>query len=359
MKMSDNSQTNAVPTLSVVMTVYNGAQFITEAVRSVIDQTFRDFEFIIVDDGSTDETGIILNSLRDDRIILLRNEKSVGQTSALNSAIRRARGRYIARLDADDICKLNRFKCQVEFMERHPDVVIVGSSAMRVAPNGRHLGIWRVPMSDFDIRFTSLLTPPFIHPTVMFRREAIMTVGGYNEDLAMAQDYELWTRLLQHGHGRNLKACLLYYRQHDKAGTHRRRATQLKLHEVGMRAAQSSVLPDWSCSGTDIHILRKFLVGHTPEDTTSHAEWLKCMRLLFHLINFFFKTYPTAQFDTHTATSIIRLLGKACFRYGDASAICATVWKLLKFRWYSPFVLFRDFLSSMNYRMRRRLFSGT
>ena len=178
-----------MPAVSVVMSVYNGQEFLAEAVESVAGQTFSDFEFVIVDDGSTDATADILAEYakRDRRVRVLRHENR-GRPESLNRGIEAATAPLIARMDADDVSLRQRFEQQVEFMRARPDVVLLGGAAELITPERRTLRVYQPPTEDTELRATLLRHNPFRHPALMLRREAVLGVGGYRKALLDADD---------------------------------------------------------------------------------------------------------------------------------------------------------------------------
>lgn len=204
------------PTVSVLMPVHNGARFLEVSVNSILAQTVGDFELIIVDDGSTDKTSIILSNFAttDSRIKLLHNRSCQGISVALNQAVRLACAPLIARMDADDWAHESRFALQIESFQRSPGLVVCGSNATHVDEQMRPLFHTVLPLSDWDIRCATLFENPFVHSAVMIKADAFRRIGGYNESFSTTQDYELWARLMAHGKVRNLEDSLIKFRQH-------------------------------------------------------------------------------------------------------------------------------------------------
>jgi glycosyltransferase involved in cell wall biosynthesis len=179
------------------MAVYNGERYLREAVDSILNQTCKDFEFIILDDSSTDSTAAILKSYKDPRIISLQNEKNIGLTKSLNIGIAAAKGKYIARMDADDISLPSRLEEQLRFMEKNPDIVLTGSWAGLINEAGNTWGINKTTNDMVALKYSFLLgKPDFIHSSWFFRKDIIADMGGYNEIFNNAQDFELISRLL-------------------------------------------------------------------------------------------------------------------------------------------------------------------
>jgi len=177
------------------MSVYNGERYLREAIRSVVDQTFSDFEFIIIDDGSIDSTWIILNGWRDPRVRCLRNERRMGLTRSLIRGLQHAQGDYIARIDADDIALPERLKKQCEFLDAHSQTALVGSWVNVIDDEGRSLEIWREPEESHVLRWKLLFKNAIAHSGAMFRKSVAQVVGSYHEGLEFAQDYDLWSRI--------------------------------------------------------------------------------------------------------------------------------------------------------------------
>lgn len=182
------------PRVSVVMGVYNGERWLHEAVDSVLGQTLDDFELIVIDDGSTDSTAEILEAYRDPRLRVTRQPQA-GLTVSLNRLARQASAPLVARLDADDVALPERFARQVAFLDAHPEVGLLGTGCHDVDPAGRALRTYRPPEGDSEIRRALIRRNPFVHSSVMARRDALERAGFYDETLPVAQDYDLWVRL--------------------------------------------------------------------------------------------------------------------------------------------------------------------
>ncbi|MBS1732379.1 MAG: glycosyltransferase [Bacteroidetes bacterium] len=198
------------PVISVIMGVYNAETFLEEAIKSILNQSFRDFEFIIVNDASTDNSVAIINRFNDDRIRVINNESNIGLTRSLNKAIRQARGEFIARMDADDISFPDRFHEQVNFLKGHPAVALCGCQVFKTSKPGEGF-----PLDHEKIKALALASKPLAHPTVMWRRQAFIDNDlFYNESFRYAQDYELWSRALMKIKAANLPEHLFTYREH-------------------------------------------------------------------------------------------------------------------------------------------------
>jgi glycosyltransferase involved in cell wall biosynthesis len=186
----------SVPTVTVLMAVYNGEKYIRPTILSILNQTFKDFEFVIVDDASTDSTTEIIKSFEDPRIILHSNNDNLGQTKSLNIGLHLARGKYIARTDAGDVSLPRRLEKQVAHLENNPEIAVLGTSAFRYTENGDIIDIVHMPLSRAAMLQRILFTTPVVHVSVVMRRETIHDLGGYDENYRILADYELWSRLL-------------------------------------------------------------------------------------------------------------------------------------------------------------------
>jgi Glycosyl transferase family 2 len=186
------------PIVSVLMPVYNGARFLQEAVDTILAQSFRDFEFIVVDDGSTDATSQLLKRRSDSRMVLLQNSTNLGLPSSLNRGLSKASGKYIARQDADDLSFPERLKEQVRFLDQHLDTAVVGADYIETYEDRPLSNRIQMPKSDLDIKWHGLFQSPIAHATSVFRREVITAAGGYStESNALhVEDYDLWSRLI-------------------------------------------------------------------------------------------------------------------------------------------------------------------
>jgi hypothetical protein len=204
------------PIVSVVMSVFNGQAFLSEAIESILSQSFRDFEFVIVDDGSTDATAKIISAYasRDGRMRIFRHENK-GRAESLNVGISLAQARYIARMDADDIALPERLQMQVDFMELHPEVGLLGGAVELINTQGQILRIVRPPLEDTELRSLLLSNNPMFHPAVVMRKEVALACGGYRKALLDADDYDLWLRMSERSRLANLAKPILRYRIHS------------------------------------------------------------------------------------------------------------------------------------------------
>ncbi|HEY5742511.1 MAG TPA: glycosyltransferase [Terrimicrobiaceae bacterium] len=203
------------PEVTVLMTVYNAGRFFEPSIRSILNQTFRNFEFLIVDDGSTDGSANLaeLWAGRDSRIRFIRHSENKGQTIRLNEGLGMAKARWIARQDADDFSHSARLALQYQFLGDHSDVVLLGANGRIIDGNDRLTGLLDAPLSQHGITWTAPFLNPFMHTAVIFRADVIRDeFGGYDEEYRIAQDYELWTRVIGKYPSANLPDRLVCYR---------------------------------------------------------------------------------------------------------------------------------------------------
>ena len=209
------------PKISVVMSAYNSEQFLSQTVQAILDQSFEDFEFIIIDDASTDSTWGILNqfSQADPRLRLFRNEKNIGPEGFiknLNYGCSLAKGKYIARIDHDDISREDRFQLQFDFLENNPDIFIAGSALKKIDETGNNLGMMQPPADNEKIREIMPKKISLYHPVIMFRNEFYNKF--YREKIRYCEDYDFYLRIMTDNlKMANLADCLLEYRILEKS----------------------------------------------------------------------------------------------------------------------------------------------
>lgn len=202
--------------LCVLMSAYNDEKYICQAIDSILGQTYADFEFIIVDDGSSDATGAMLRAYagKDERVRLLRSDTNRGLASALNFGLSHTNADLVARMDADDISLPDRLEKQMRYLSQHPEVCVLGTYCEDIDENGDHTGRIRRMPTGIAKNADLVWTNPVIHPSIVFRREPILSLGGYNAMLRRRQDYDLWFRVVAQGLKiDNLPEVLLLYRE--------------------------------------------------------------------------------------------------------------------------------------------------
>lgn len=230
---------NIQPMVTVLMPVYNAARYLREALESVLSQTYRDFELLVIDDASTDASADLVGSFHDPRIRLLRNDSNLGVARTLNRGAQLARGRYLARMDADDVCLPERLKRQVEYLELHPEVEVLGTRVELIGADGGEIGVWqadREAVTAEEIRSRLPQGNCLAHPSVMMRRELLLC-HPYHEKVPYAQDYELWLRLAAHGcRIEKLDQVLLRHRVHQGSVTFKSNRSGSDLKNVRIKS---------------------------------------------------------------------------------------------------------------------------
>lgn len=233
------------PLLSVVMGVRNAGPWIGAAVESVLAQTQREFEFIVVDDGSTDSTGAILDGCADPRLTVV-HQRWRGLAASLNRALRLATAPLLARMDADDVALPERLARQVAFLGARPEVGLLGTGCHDVGPSGTVLATYRPPETDAQIRRALIRYNPFVHSSVVLRREALERAGFYDEGLQVAQDYDLWVRMSRVTRLANLPEPLVLRRLTPGMVSRARDTERLRTElRVKGRALRSGAYPAW------------------------------------------------------------------------------------------------------------------
>jgi glycosyltransferase involved in cell wall biosynthesis len=233
--------TERTPRISIILPVFNGGRHLEKTIRCLLAQTFDDFELLILDDGSTDDSPNIARSFGDRRI-QVRTQSRTGATEALRRLLAWSRGEFVARADADDLYAPERLERQVELLHGDRDIGVVGAQCELIAEDNQPAGRRWFPCRDGEIRRMLRLGSPLPHPVAMFRRDLARNAGGYAAEFRYAQDYDLWTRLAARTRFANLPEVLLRYRVHAQAITTTHRQEQVDAHR-GIRRAWWATLP--------------------------------------------------------------------------------------------------------------------
>jgi glycosyltransferase involved in cell wall biosynthesis len=258
---------NDRPAITVLMTVFNGGRHLAPAVQSILSQSHTDFEFLIVDDASTDGSIEALRSFAagDSRIRLLLNDCNKGQTACLNQGLREAKGKWIARQDADDLSLPGRLAAQWAVIQSCPDLVLVGVNGWIIDEKGTCCGLIHAPLHDSGIRWSMPFRNPFIHTGVMFRAGD----GIYDEEFRICQDWEFWSRLAERGRMANLRQRLVAYRNSASSLSHiSHKNTDIEASKIVATIWQKAF-------GTQLdhpELLGKFRKGLNPNDRK--AFWI-------------------------------------------------------------------------------------
>ncbi len=213
------NKVSAPPQVTVLMPVYNGVAHLMQAVDSILAQSFTDFEFLIINDGSTDGSSVLLRAYSDPRIRLVDNPVNLGLVATLNRGLELARGAWVARQDHDDWSRADRLQMQVDFLRSRPEVLLVGSEAFAVDARGRIAYRLLRPLGEEGIRWYLGFDNAFIHSSVMFRRAPILSAFGAYPQSLHSEDYALWSRVAAESPTANLGEPLVYYREHTGSVT--------------------------------------------------------------------------------------------------------------------------------------------
>lgn len=275
----------SAPLVSVIMPVYNSEKYLAEAIESILSQTYPHFEFLVANDGSTDSSQEILGAYarKDARIRVTCSEQNYGYVRHLNECILRARGEYIARMDSDDVALPDRLALQVDFLRRHPEVAVVGSSSITISDVGTEIGLVPRNGSPGTLLWQSFFTNPLSHPTVMFRKSEVVKAGMYDHARIPAEDYELWSRVLRHTSIANIEQPLLRYRVHPMS------VSALK-EDLQMMNFSQALKDHWqhfcnmSVSDSMVAFLKGYHRGCTVEPGLSRTAFYLIVRLYFQIL---------------------------------------------------------------------------
>lgn len=286
--------------ISVIMSVYNQQNYLPSAVKSILSQTYKHFEFIIVNDASTDRSMEIIKSFKDKRIKLLSNRNRLGLTKSLNKAIRIAKGKYIARMDADDISLPSRLKIQYHFLKNHPKITVCGSSALLIHADGRPAGKRTFPSSSTAIKNVIMKYNPILHPTVMMQKKIIDKMGAYDESLNGAEDYDLWLRLASKYMLHNYKTPLIKYRLNPQGVSWKHtKHTEIQALKARIKALRQHNYPAWQ----HIYLIKPLISLMVPSAIKKTIR--RCMKKCFVL---FIKKFEVLS---AIACRLTHLTGKA------------------------------------------------
>ena len=322
------------PIVSVVMSVHNGEPFLREAVDSILTQSFREFEFIVIDDGSTDGSAAILDScLRRDSRMRVYHQTNRGLVESLNRGCALARGKYIARMDADDISVADRLMWQLHFMQRHPAVGVVGGFIQCIGAKGKPLKTSVRPAENHEVKSALAHTCVLCHPTVLMRRDVFTSIGGYRKALADAEDYDLWLRVAERFQLANLPVVVLKYRIHPSQVTMRKCRQQAlsSLAALAAVAARRSGKPDPLDSIAEITpaVLVELGVNESVQRATMARYSLGCIRKMYnageystarHLVEEALTSFDWKYAETWIISDIHLFMARLLWRQGRLGA---------------------------------------
>jgi glycosyltransferase involved in cell wall biosynthesis len=223
--------------VTVLMSVFNGEKFLHQAIESILSQSFTNFEFLIIDDGSTDRSQEIILSYNDDRIRLICNRQNIGLTKSLNRGLAESQGEYIARMDADDISLPKRLERLVGYLDSHPDVSIVGTGAEKINGNSEIIGL-QCPQAEPEF-IDFLDSNQVIHGSILARKKVLKAIGGYPVQFRLCQDYALFLKIAKNHKIRNLQEILYQSRTHNQSITINNFEKSIAYHIVAIRYANN------------------------------------------------------------------------------------------------------------------------
>lgn len=263
------------PRVTVLMSVHNGGRWLRTAIDSVLAQTWRDFEFLILDDASTDDSAAQIEGCGDPRIRLIRLPENIGLTRSLNTGLREARGEFVARQDSDDLSAPKRLAQQVAFLDGHREVALIGAQARLIDADGHSRGARDLPLETVGIRWLSLLDNPIIHTSAMFRTALVRDeLGGYDESFPCCQDYDLWARVLARHAARNLPERLVSVREHAASISATRPAEARAMVRRVVRQIADHSLPRLSLDDAAVALLGAFRRHLAPEEVPAFRALL-------------------------------------------------------------------------------------
>lgn len=271
------------PPVTVLMSTLNQAQYLYAATASILNQTYEDFEFIIIDDGSTDETAAILDGFSDPRIVRVHNKQPSTLPVALNQGLALARGEFIARMDGDDIALPERLEQQIAFLEQNSQVGVVGTQVSIIDGKGRAAHHQELPQTHSMIVWRLFTGFALAHPSVMMRRALVEQLGGYNPEYVVSQDRELWMRAMWYTRFANLPTALMQYRTHPKSATSQKTGN---IRDLSYRPAQN-FFREHTSQEVDLALLKRIFGRHylyTLHSDTDAQAAAQCLIRLYQAL---------------------------------------------------------------------------
>jgi glycosyltransferase involved in cell wall biosynthesis len=312
--------------VGILMPCRGRLEHVQQAVQSILDQTYPHFHFLIVDDASDAPVADYLKNLKDRRVQVIRHDQPAGISACLNEGLNILETEWVFRMDADDIASPYRLEKQLSFLQRNPGIALLGAQ-ISFFP-GRHK-FRPVPLTHGEIAYRLNWSNAFNHPTVCYRREEVLKYGGYNESLAIAQDYDLWTRLIMHLQAVNLTECLLKYRLHPGQNSRRKQNTSRKV--------RGEIRKEYRLKLTGISVAEKF--DYPEEWDGSHfptiEEWENWENYLLKLKTIF--TSAPKNFSCDPGRDLARRYLKSAAYFQKAGGRCPNLKRVAKSlnRWYA------------------------
>ena len=312
------------PMVTVLMPVYNGARYLRQSIESILDQTYKDFELLIIDDASTDASYKIIHSYHDPRIRIIKNTENMGLIRTLNQGLSLAKGDYIARQDQDDISYPMRLEKQVGYLNSHPEVVLLGTGINTIDHQSRNIksyGFYTASSED-AICWLLMFNNPFAHPSVMMRAKIVRDIGGYDEHYVDCEDYDLFSRLARSYKTTNLKEVLLTYRCHSNSmNANRSKKNTLLSGSIIRRNFSKYMKVD-----PDEKLVTLLLYIYNPgifDPTVNVRKLLECIYSIYCKFNFI---YPGArknrEIKKHIACMTLQVAFNSALKNRFASLCC-------------------------------------
>lgn len=343
------------PKITVLTTVYNGMSYLKEAIDSTLNQTFTDFEFLIIDDASTDDSFNFLSSYSDPRIRLIKNEVNLGQTGALNKGLTIAKGEYIARFDQDDVNLPNRLEGQLDMFNQNPELTILCSWEHTIDSDGKRVRDWKKIIPDYGVYLGEILLGlcPVWHPSVMFKKDSILKIGGYDTSFGPAEDYELWSKIaMARMTGTVVPEFHLLQRVHNQRQSHLQADKQLQ----ATRRAHLKVLQFFSDS-MHINCLASF-IRLEPDSCNNGYNKKHILEISSALNRLVEQVQNKTNLSEKEFQSMIRILkkriGSGIF-YTSRFSIMPSIFFMPLFYALSPYMIpgMRPLLSNINSKLKR------
>lgn len=270
--------TDMTPLVSVLLPVYNGEAYLAESIQSILDQTFANFELLILNDGSKDRSLEIIQGFKDSRIKVINNPQNLGLIATLNKGLVEARGQFVARMDADDKAFPERFKIQYEYLSGHPEVAVVGTWAQVIDKDGKFIKLHRNPLDHYAIMYELMFGNTITHPSIMMRKDVVISVGGYDKNWQHAEDYDLYSRLVHRHKLANIGQPLLYYRQHGTSVTGTDSSQEI-IRENTYKIMKRNISYYVPIDDHDLWLITKVLTVRHPDSNLKYTDILEANRL--------------------------------------------------------------------------------
>lgn len=322
---------NSCVQVSIIMPVYNGSMFLKSAIESILQQTYICFELVIINDGSTDESESIIHSFSDQRILYIHHKNNMGLVAALNSGISAASGKYIARMDQDDLSLPDRIGAQFEFMEQHDKVVLLGTQLQVLWDNK----ISHMYKKNDELKTSLLVGSSFAHPTVMMRASTIEEHNiRYEEAYLHAEDYGFWSQISQYGEVHNLNQVGLLYRKHSNQYT--------RVFTEQMKKATRRIRKDYTVRlGLTLTDVEFSLLNSIAEKTYLEEESFD-IKEAANLLNMLVYNLPNLGLNKKSVEKVI---------YSLWLQLCGELQKKSKYSMYREFKMFKKDLSLLDIKV--------